>query len=99
MGRVLANNEQLSFSIETALGTPGTTWKKTEPNDITKFGAEIGKVARNPINADRQRKKGAVVDLDSGVEYECDITYDFTNDFLDGFMCAVWKGPTGAAAG
>lgn len=93
MGRVLTNNEALSYVIETALGVPGTTgWKTVQPNTIGEFGAEIGKVARNPIDKDRQRKKGATVDLDSTVNYEADLTYDLTNDFLDGFMFSAWKG-------
>jgi hypothetical protein len=91
MGRVLVNNEQLASSIETALGVPGTTFEKLEPNTIGGFGAEIAKVSRNPINADRQRKKGATTDLDSAVDFEADLTYDFQNKFLDGFMFAIWK--------
>jgi hypothetical protein len=92
--RVLTNNTALSYTIESALGTPGTTWKLLEPNDLKKWGATIKTEERNPINADRNRQEGAVTDMDSGVELDCDLTLEAWNDFCEGFLFAVFKGAT-----
>ena len=56
MGRVLTNNVGVAYSIESALGVAGTTWKQLEPNDIPAMGAEITTVARSPISRSRQRR-------------------------------------------
>lgn len=85
MGRVLTNNVSLAYTIETALGTAGTTWYLLEPNAISTFGAEISTVARQPINKNRQRQKGTVTDLDSAVEFEEDLTISSFRDFIEGF--------------
>ena len=53
MGRVLTNNVNMAYSIESALGTAGTTWFNLEPNDIGAFGAQITTVSRDPISANR----------------------------------------------
>jgi hypothetical protein len=89
MARVLTNNTQLNFAIETSLGVaPTSGWKQLEPNSIDTFGAEITTVAREPITKDRQRRKGVTVDLDSTVEIEHDLTIDAFTDFVEGFMFA-----------
>lgn len=95
MGRVLTNQVSLAYAIEASLGVlPGSpTWKRTEPNDITTFGATITKVARDPISPDRQRRKGTTTDLDSAVEYEADTTQDSIKDFIEGFMFASARYP------
>lgn len=85
MGRVLTNNTSLAYTIETALGIAGTTWFLLEPNDISAFGAEISTVARNPISRNRQRRKGTVIDLDSTVEMQEDVTLSSFRDFIEGF--------------
>lgn len=89
MGRVLTNNVSLSYAIETALGTAGTDWALLEPNDISTFGAQITTVARDPISANRQRRKGTVTDLDSSVEFEADLTLSSFRDFVEGFCFAT----------
>jgi hypothetical protein len=89
MGRVLTNNVELSYTFETSLGVAGTTWFKAEPNDISTFGADITKVARNPISQDRQRRKGTTTDLDSSVEFEADLTMSSMRDFIEGFCFAT----------
>ncbi len=38
-------------------------WRGLEPNSYNDFGGTINTVARAPISASRQRKKGTVVDL------------------------------------
>lgn len=67
-------------------GTP--VWFQMEPNEIGAFGAEITTVAREPISKNRQRRKGAVVDLDSTVEIEADLTLSHADDFIEGFLFA-----------
>lgn len=90
MSRVSTNEISLSYAIESSLATlPGSpTWYLLEPNEIGKFGAEITTVARSPISKNRQRRKGAVVDLDSGVEFSADLTISAFMDFMEGFAFA-----------
>ena len=92
MGRVTTNNTELSFAPETELGkvpvAPGTPWTLTEPNDITAIGAEITTTPRNPISPTRQRRKGAVTDLDSTLEFEHDTTYGLLEEFVPPFAFA-----------
>ena len=106
MGRVLTNNTGLNYNIETSLGVAGTDWVKTEPNDISSFGAEITSVARDPISQNRQRRKGTVTDLDSAVEFEADLTMSAMRDFIEGFCfnaagnsIATQMGATGTVDG
>lgn len=85
MGRVLTNNVALNYTVESALGVAGTSWFALEPNAINTFGAAITTVARSPISANRQRRKGTVTDLDSAVDFEADITLSAFRDFIEGF--------------
>lgn len=93
MSQVSTNEVGLSYCIETSLGVPSTLWKQLEPNTLDSFGAEIATVARQPISADRQRKKGTITDLDSTVEFGADLTMDHFLDFAEGFAFAVFNGP------
>jgi len=88
MGRVLTNNFELLYGIEPSLAAPPTVWKKTEPNSVGSFGADITTVPRRPISQDRQKRKGTPTDLDSGAEFEFDLTIDGLHDFLEGFVFA-----------
>jgi hypothetical protein len=94
MARVLTNNVALAYSIESALGTAGSTWKQLEPNSIDAYGAEITTVARSPISKLKQRRKGTIVDLDSAVEFETDLTMASALDFIEGFCFAQSAGGT-----
>jgi len=90
MGRVLTNYLSLAFSVEASIGVlEGTpTWKQLEPNTVGTFGAAVSKMAREPISKNRQRRKGATVDLDSSVEFEHDLTKAAFLDFIEGFTMA-----------
>jgi hypothetical protein len=92
MARVLTNNVSLAYAIESSIGTlPGSpTWRVLEPNDIGRFGAEITTVARRPISKNKQRRKGTVTDLTSGVEFNGDLTMSAFQDFAEGFVFAEW---------
>lgn len=88
MGIVDTNAVNLAYAIESALGTLPTTpdWFDLEPNNITTFGADITTVTRDPISKNRQRRKGTPVDLDSGVEFEADLTLSSWRDFVEAFI-------------
>lgn len=94
MGRVLTNNVSLSYAIQTAIGTlpDPADFKLVEPDSIGQFGAEITTESRNPISRNRQAQKGAITDLDSGVEFQSDLTHDSFQDFMEGFAFASFAG-------
>lgn len=88
MARVLTNNVSLQYAIETSLATAGTLWQLLEPNSISSYGASITTVSRRPISQERGRKKGAVTNLESAVEFEADLTLQAFEDFAEGFVFA-----------
>lgn len=95
MGRVQTNSIGLSFAREQ---TPGVLpvspkWRLIEPNSISSYGAEIKTVARDPISKSRQRRKGSVVDLDSPLELDADLTLGHLRDFMESFCYSVAVGP------
>jgi hypothetical protein len=97
MSRVLTNNSSFSVALEAAgqIGTlPGTpSWLLLEPNNANRVGAEITTVPRRPISRNRQNRKGAVTDLDSGFEAELDLTREHLLYFLPPTLHAVYVGP------
>lgn len=90
MSRVLTNNVGLQFAVESSIGTlPGSpSWRTLEPNSIGAYGPSITTVERRPISRQRGRKKGTVVNLESSVEFEADLTLDAFTDFGEGFVFA-----------
>lgn len=90
MARVLTNNVGLQFAVESSIGVlPGSpSWRTLEPNNISEFGASITTVERRPISKQRGRKKGTVVSLESGAEFDADMTLDSFTDFAEGFVFA-----------
>jgi len=89
MARSGTNNFGLRYGIESSLGTkPTSGWRVLEPNNPSAFGATITTVERRPISPERGRKKGTVVNLESSVEYEADLTMDAATDFMEGFVFA-----------
>jgi len=95
MARVRTNFTSLAVATEASLGTlPGSpTWYLLEPNEINNYGAELSKVARNPISKNRRRQKGTTTDLDSSVEFGHDLTMEFLKLFLPKFFFSSYKGP------
>lgn len=95
MGRVITNAVSLASAREQTPGVlPGSpSWKLAEPNSIGRWGATITKVARTPISRARQRRKGVVTDMTSGVEFEADATLSGIKDFVEGFAFAKAIGP------
>lgn len=94
MGRVTTNTVSLQIATEQTPGVlPGSpSWLLLEPNSIGKFGPALKKMVREPISKNRQPRKPALVDLDSSVEFECDVTIDHLYAFMDGFFMAQFKG-------
>jgi len=63
-------------------------WRELEPN-TEDMGASYSQVARSPINSSRQRRKGAVTDLDSQASLQVDLTTDpVVRDLLQGYVFA-----------
>lgn len=80
----LRYQEELSIGVANA----NNPWLALEPNSYDDFGGEFTTVARNPINAGRQRQKGVLVDLDATGGFQNDLTQDNLQDILQGFMFA-----------
>lgn len=83
---------------------PGTPlWLQQEPNAISKFGAEIKTTPREPISKNLQRLKGKTTDLDSGVSFTTDLTFEFLHRMLPQTLFAQYanlpdKGPVAGQA-
>lgn len=96
MGRVQTEYTSLLMAREATPGVlPGTpVWFLQEPNSYATLGAKFTKVPRNPISKLRQRRKGIVVDLDSDVEFETDVTLENIRDKGEGLLLATRSGLT-----
>jgi len=93
MAEVKTNFTSLRVGIEGASAATPTTWYRLEPNDISGLGAEISTTPRNPISDNRQQQKGKTTDLDSGIEWEGDLTLDHFRIFAPSFTFANFQGP------
>lgn len=91
MGRTLTNSTALAVARQQSKGVLGgsPTWFGLEPNNITQLGPQLESVSRNPISKNRQRRKGGVVGLSSGFEYEADTTIDVLQLFLESFFMST----------
>lgn len=94
MGRVLSQGMSLSFAQEASLGVlpAQPAWWELEPNSITTWGTTVSKEVRTPISKSRARRKGSVVDLDSAVEFDADVTMQQMRHFALHFLFATPRG-------
>lgn len=77
-------------SLKVLPGTEGTDaiWYEREPNSYGDFGGEYAMTARNPITHDRQRRKGAVTDVDPSGGWNEDLTANNFPWLMQGFLFA-----------
>lgn len=101
MARVLTNSISLSVAVESSTAVlPGApVWYLLEPNSISDYGAQVKTVSRSPISLNRQNRKGAVIDLDSGAGFECDLTKEVFILFSEGFVFASYSSQVALGSG
>jgi len=107
MGRVLTNNVSLQYAVESTelaggavgllvgeTGAPAGTpeWYALEPNEYGDIGATITKIPRNPISNTRQRRKGAISDLDSQANYGADLIFSHLRYFAEAYFFSTFDG-------
>lgn len=93
MSQVQTEGVNLAVVPEATLGAavpPTTGWYNLQPNSLGSLGPQMKKVPRDPISKNRQKQKGILVDMDSTVSWEADVTKDIVDIFHAGmFMSAV----------
>lgn len=70
---------------------PSAVWIPLEINQYNDAAGKFTKVARNPIDSDRQRKKGVTVDLDSSFSATLDYTHYNTQTLFQGALFADFR--------
>jgi len=85
----LAYAEEATLKVLPGVDGADAIWRGLEPNSYSDLGGEITNVARNPINASRQRQKGTVTDLDASGGFNTDYTQSNLQRLLQGFFFAT----------
>lgn len=71
-----------------SVGTGVVKWRTLEPNEYDDMGAEVETLAREPINASRQKKKPVTVDIAADGGFTSDLTQTNLTRLLQGFFFA-----------
>ena len=87
-----SNRVDTRYAEEISLGVVdgSAVWTPVEVNTFADFGATVTTVARAPISANRQEKKGVVVDKEAVAGFNMDLTQKNMFDFMQGFLFANW---------
>ena len=88
--KIDSNITALAFAEEESLGVlPGSpVWNRLEPNSYSDFGGDIKTVAPNPINPNRQRRKGKPVDIDTAGGFNHNLTFYNLTKLMQGALFA-----------
>lgn len=88
-----SNSTGFSLARETSPGVVAVdaVWLPQEPNSYKDFGGSYKMIARNPINASRQRKKGVITDLNAAGGWQEDLTFEALTDKIEGLMYADFR--------
>lgn len=88
---ISSNSSTLSYAAESAVikVLPGSPiWKSVEPNTYSSFGGGTDLVAREPISATRQDKRGTIAGINAEGGWQIDTTQNNMIELMQGFMFA-----------
>lgn len=94
MPNVLTEGVNLACVLEATLGAavpPTTGWFNVQPNSLGDIGSSYKKLARTPISKNRMNQRPILVDEDSAVPWQSDITKDFLDNYLEGIFMSAMK--------
>lgn len=90
MTEIDSNSTGLSIAEQTGFNNLGASpiWQALEPNSYSNFGSKINTIARSPIEAGRQNKKGGITGLDVSGAFNVDLTKNNLTRIMQGFFYA-----------